>query len=155
MSMLSRFRKPGGFLQLVNLIESCEPEKRKNLLKLVSSEDPGWAHLVSKKTLSFERIISWPEPFLAELIAHLPDSIVVVGYHMISEDPLRNKWAQCISNERRITIKNMITESTNSPSEYFAATVKIIKTVRELEIKGDLRLSQFDPALVIDTRLAS
>ena len=63
--MLSRFRKPGGFMQLLALIESCDPSKQKNLLSLVGPEDPGWAHLLKVKALTFDRIRSWPAPVLS------------------------------------------------------------------------------------------
>ena len=82
MSTLSRFRKPGGFQQLLMLIETCDPDKQKSLMHLIGTEDPGWAHLVKIKALTFERIMTWPTEILMEITPHLQDHTIAMIFRM-------------------------------------------------------------------------
>ena len=161
MSMLSRFRKPGGFLQLLSLMESCDQQKKQNLLQLVGAEDPGWAHLVKSKSLSFERILSWPVDVLMEITPYLPDRILVTAYQMADALSKKNfsdchqRWLKSLPNIKAKEIYNLSQSAPINPIEHHAAAVKIIQTVRELEAKGQIRFSHFDPTLEIDKRIAA
>jgi flagellar motor switch protein FliG len=160
MSMLNRFRKPGGFQQLLLLLETCEPGKQQSLMKLLGSEDPGWAHLVKLKSLSFSRILSWPTEILMEITAPLPDRVLATIYFMAGDEtrfgspPLKEKWSQSMPSMKSREVQEMARTQSFSPAEQMAATIKLIQTVRELESKGQLRLASFDPALEIDKRIA-
>jgi flagellar motor switch protein FliG len=159
--MLGRFRKPGGFQQLLSLMESCDQQKRQNLLQLVGTEDPGWAYLVKAKSLSFERILSWPVDVLMEITPYLPDRILVTAYHMAEALSKKNfsdcheRWLQSLPVMKAKEIYNLAQSSSINPIEHHATAVKIIQTVRELEAKGQIRFSNFDPALEIDQRIAA
>lgn len=154
MSMLNRFRKPGGFHQLLALIEGCEPEKQKNLLSLIGNEDPGWAHLVKLKALSFERIMKWPIEILMEISPHVPEKIQIAALCKMT-DPIKEKWFKSIIGLKQKEIRQSCTEAQPLPSEQQAATIKIVQIVRELEEKGLIKLSQIDPSLQLDKRLAA
>ena len=160
-SMLSRFRKPGGFQQLLTLMESCDQQKKQNLLQLVGTEDPGWAHLVKAKSLSFERILSWPVNVLMEITPHLPDRILMIAYQMAEISAKKNasdypeKWLKSLPSMKAKEIYNLTQSTSVNVFEHHSAAVKIIQTVRELEAKGVLRFSHFDPALEIDKRVAA
>jgi hypothetical protein len=160
-TMLSRFRKPGGFQQLLTLIETCEPAKQKSLLHLVSSEDPGWAHLVKVKALTFERILTWPEEVLMEITPHLPDAILATAYRMAEQVSvgkplsLHEKWINCLPSMKAKEIRALAKTLAFAPSEQFSSSIKIIQTVRELTAKGQLKFISFDPSLEIDNRLAA
>ena len=49
----------------------------------------------------------------------------------------------------------LLTEAQPLPSEQQAAKIKIVQIVRELEEKGLIKLSQIDPSLQLDKRLAA
>lgn len=161
MSMLNRFRKPGGFNQLLALVETCDQQKRKSLLDLVGSEDPGWAYLVKVKSISFERILSWPVNVLMEITPHLSDRILMTAYHMAeamaksSHSDIHEKWLKSLPAMKAKEILNLAQSSAINPIEHHSAAVKIIQTVRELEAKGQIRFAQFDPALEVDQRIAA
>lgn len=152
--MLHRFRKKGGFLQLLTLIETCEPTKRKNLFHLVATEDPGWAHLVKTKSLSFERILDWPVEILMEITPHLQDRILAAAYAAAPTDK-QEKWLSSVPKLKARDIESSISSVSVNEDEKIASTIKIIQIVRELESKGQIKFAQFDPSLVIDQRLAA
>lgn len=161
MSMLSRFRKPGGFLQLLTLIETCEPAKQKSLLHMVSTEDPGWAHLVKIKALTFERVLTWPENVLEEITPHLSDLILANAYCMAKKasagknDQLHEKWIRTLPSIKAKEILNLAQSLKPEATEEFSTSIKVIQTVRELEAKGHIQFSAFDPTLEVDKRIAS
>jgi flagellar motor switch protein FliG len=156
-STLSRFRKPGGFQQLLTLIETCEPAKQKSLLHLIGTEDPGWAHLVRVKMLSFERVLSWPIEILMEITPPLPDHVLTTSYKMAEQISvsMQEKWLRCIPSIKAKEIQEMAHFQTLSPPEQIASVIKLLQTIRELEAKGIIRFTTFDPTLEIDSRLTA
>jgi flagellar motor switch protein FliG len=56
MDLLRRYHKPGGFLQLVQLIETCGPQKQQQLLTSIEKESLEWANEVRAKILTINRI---------------------------------------------------------------------------------------------------
>lgn len=160
MSMLNRFRKPGGFHQLLALIETCEPAKQKDLLHLVGSEDPGWAHLVKAKSLTFDRILSWPVEVLMEITPHLPDKVLAAAYLVAEQQSshgnlLHEKWLKSLPSMKAREVHSLAQGSAVTAAEQTASLIKIIQTVRDLEAKGNIRFAQFDPSLEVDKRLAA
>ncbi len=160
MSMLNRFRKPGGFQQLLTLIETCEPAKQKNLLHLVGTEDPGWASLVKTKSLNIDRVLSWPVETLMEITPHLPDMILLSIYHYAQaqssrDQNLADKILESLPSIKAKELRSLADSRTPNPAEQASATIKVIQTVRDLESKGLLRFSKIDPSLEIDKRLAA
>ncbi len=160
MSILGRFRKPGGFQQLLTLIETCDPTKQKNLLHLVGTEDPGWAHLVKIKTLTFSRILSWPIETLMEITPHLPDPVLATAYQMAEQlalqgPPLHEKWLKSLPSIKAREIRSLVQTAAFNIHEQVATGIKVIQVVRSLEARGKIRFSNFDPTLEIDKRLAA
>lgn len=158
-ALLQRFRKPGGFSQLLALIETCDPLKQKNLLHLIGNEDPGWAYLVKLKMLTCDRVLTWPVETLMEITTHLPDRVLAAAWSIAAPLPqgsqLQEKWLKSLPTMKSREIKSVIDSTSFSPSELQAAGIRIVQTVRELEEKDLLRFSQFDPALEIDQRVAA
>jgi hypothetical protein len=159
MSTLSRFRKPGGFQQLLLLIETCDPSKQKNLMQLVCKEDPGWAHLLKVKALTFERVLSWPSEVLMEITPPLSDLVLATVYQIaqnLQRDPLlAEKWLKGLPSLKAKEIQSLSQNQIFTPAEQSVAVIKVIQTVRELESKGILRFANFDPLLEIDQRLTA
>jgi hypothetical protein len=161
MSILGRFRKPGGFQQLLALLETCEPAKQKNLLHLIGTEDPGWAYMVKMKVLTFERILSWPVEIIAEITPALPDLILATAYQMAgtlkSKDGsnLQEKWIQSVPRIKAKEIQYLADFQTFSAAELTAAIVKVLQTAREAESLGRIRFANFDPQLEIDKQIAA
>jgi hypothetical protein len=158
-SLLHRFRKPGGFAQLLALIETCDPLKQKNLLHLVGSEDPGWAYMVKLKMITVQRVFHWPVETLMEITTHLPDRVLAAAWNIAGNDPqgseLQEKWLKSLPTMKAREIKSIADSTSFSSPELQAAAIRIVQTVRELQEKDLLRFSKFDPDLEIDKRVAA
>lgn len=153
MPMLNRFRKQGGFQQLLNLIETCEPSKQKNLLHLVSVEDPGWAHLVKVKCLTLHRIFSWPEAVIREITPFLPEK-VMVALHSALDPSQQERLKAAIPHMQLRNLEDQFSTGATT-SEQHAAQIKLFQIVRDLEAEGKFKFQTFDPILVIDPSIAA
>lgn len=152
--MLLRFRKKGGFFQLLYLIESCEPQKQKSLLHTVALEDPGWAHLIRLKMLSLHKVLSWPQQALEELVPQLSDQMVAVLYFELN-DVDRERWINAVSYKKTHKIKELIEHLKPTSAEKSTATLKLIQKIRELESSGEFNPYVYDPALMVEAQIAS
>lgn len=153
MSSIARFRRPGGLVQLILLLETSEKGKREELFEIVAKEDPGWAYYVQSKTLTVDRILGWPSPVLETIFIKLPLPFIAILSQMSNSD-VQLKIENSIN---RTLIRDLIqirTEKTFSAEHRFNVGVKLIQTVRELQSQGQLKFSTFDPGLEIDSRLA-
>lgn len=154
MSMLNRFRKPGGFVQLLQLIESCDGEKQKNLIQLIASEDPGWASLVKAKQLSFQKVLSWPQPHLAMVLERLPYRTLlalVAGSQSEQKMVVKNTlspslWARLMKD---------IEETPLETNEHKVAQLKLLSSIREMDQEGKIKLTAIDQRLELDPRLVA
>jgi flagellar motor switch protein FliG len=142
--MLARFKKPGGFIQLLNLIETCTGAKKEQLLKAVASENAGWAKLLQDKMLTIEKIFSWPPEAVSEITTRLPERIVGIALHGIKED-LRAKATFSMPVMKLRAIEEVLTGYKPNPGEIQAAFLKILMKARELEKGGELKLDKIDP----------
>lgn len=151
--MLARFRKPGGFVQLLQLVESSEPAKQKTMLQLVCQEDPGWGHLLSSKLLTPEKIMKWPAPVLMEIGGELTPQMAA-GLLVELPKPLGEKLMASLPS----TVGRAVRETMEvglPPGQAFASRVKLVQIVRSLVERGKLDFATFDPSLAIDLDLVS
>ena len=52
MSMISRYKRPGGFVQLLSLIETSTAAKKEKFLEIVRSESESWANAIEQRVLT-------------------------------------------------------------------------------------------------------
>lgn len=161
MSTLARFRKPGGFRELVILIERCSPDKQKSLFHKIAAEDPGWAHLLKTKVLTFRRILDWPPETLMEITPNLSDHTLVVLYKVAESYSKKNqlllheKLLDSLPYFKKSEILDQATVVDITISDQNAALLRLLHTVRELELRGKISFKNFDPLLLIDLKLVS
>lgn len=153
MSIISRYRRPGGLTQLVQLLETSEKPKRAELLDIIAKEDPGWAYFIQSKALSIERVLSWPSPILEQIFAKVPLQFVAILSQMADSDTQR-KIEDSINRSLLRELYQLRAEKTYSLEHRWNVGVKILQTVRELQGQGTLKFSTFDPGLEVDSRLA-
>ncbi len=154
MSMLSRFRKPGGFVQLLQLIESCDGEKQKNLIQLIASEDPGWASLVKAKQLSYQKVLEWPQPHLALILESLPYRTLlalVAG----SQEAQKQVLSKTLSPTLWARLNSDLQETKLEASEHKVAQLKLLSAIREMDQEGKIKLTAIDQRLGLDPRLVA
>ncbi|MFN7728474.1 MAG: FliG C-terminal domain-containing protein [Bdellovibrio sp.] len=153
MSILSRFRQSGGFLKLILLVESSDAQKQKTLLHLVSQEDPGWAHLLKLKTLSSDRILTWPESVLCRIWASSPLQLAVAIWQK-SPAVLREKIERSLPRTYQSSFRKALEETPPlDEAEFATAQLRLVLQVREMSISGQLDFQDFDPALLLQDQL--
>lgn len=151
MSMLDRYRKTGGFYQLLSLVETCGAAKQEKFLELIKAEDSRWADAVKAKMLDVTRIYAWSDETLAEIVGTLQDLTLAIALHAATE-PLRARLCKSISHGRKRKIDDLFESNKPTPSEIASTHMKIIETVRKMVHDGYLRLDKVDPSLHFDEK---
>jgi flagellar motor switch protein FliG len=146
MSMLARYRKPGGFEQLLSLIETRDSKKRDQLLKVIEQESPNTAECLRQKMLTIERVFSWDTLELKVIISEVPEKVLALACHGLG------------SEAREIVRGNLMRVQVDEFDSYFdgvkppqgqieAAFIHIVQKVREMDKKGAIALDQIEPDL--------
>lgn len=152
MAMLTRYQKPGGFLQLLKIIETCGRQKQDNFLGLIEGEDSRWADAVRMKMLTMEKILSWPNDALAEVASRLKEVTLATALHGLDAQNWE-KLSSTFSHSQKRRIEDMKNEKTPTDAELISANLKMIEEVRALIIEGYIRIEKFAPELVIDDKI--
>lgn len=150
--MLDRYRKPGGFYQLVSLVETCAPAKKEKFLELIKAEDEAWAEAVKEKMLDIDRIFSWDDETLAEIFGTLQDLTIAVVLHDANED-LKKRIFSYMTQARKRKIEDLMASQNPTPNELATMQMKIIETVRKMAHDGFIRFEKVDPQLHFDEKI--
>ncbi len=151
--MLDRYRKKGGFIQLLKLLEGCAPAKQAQLLDVIQKEDNGWATLLKKKMLSIEIIFSWKAETLAEFTHLLPPKTLAYAVKKLGPGMLE-KAITCFPHVKKREIEDIYATLNPTPGEILAASGKVIEKVRELTDNGTLKFERFAPELTLEDEAA-
>jgi len=154
MAVLSQFQREGGFRQLLQLVEMSDPIKQKNLFHLIALEDPGWAHLIRVKMLTLDKVLLWPPATLVQVISPLPIPLLAQLYSQITDEQ-RRILDQCLTDRAKRELKEFRDTHAAEAVEFWAAQVKLLQGIREMESLGLLSLAQIDPALAWEQKLAA
>jgi len=147
MAMVDRYRKAGGFVQLLQVIETCGPKKREQFMGIISQESPNWAEAINQKSLNYEKILSWPPEFLLEVVTvnMLSFATALKGLQPVQLTTFLSKFAH---HDKGKIEKAMVDLSPGIP-EISASQMKVITDTRNLMISGALKAEKIDPNLVI------
>lgn len=149
MGMLSRYQKSGGFIQLLQLIETCGPAKQEKFLKIIDEEDSRWSNKIRQKMLSMEKILSWNDQVLAEIAIRLNELTLAVAIHGLKPEDW-GRFSQTFSHSQKRRIEDLKEEKNPSNGEISASYIQIIEEVREMITHGYLRIDKVDPELAIE-----
>lgn len=148
MGMVDRYKKSGGFVQLIQVIETCNSKKREQFMKIISEENPEWAEALNQKCLSFDKILSWKAEAILEIIASV--NMLSFTASLKSLDPEKLElFLQKLSNQDRKKFELALVEAKPSPNEISASVQKVIGETRLLFVQGSLKADKIDPSLVI------
>lgn len=148
MGMIDRYRKKGGFLQLLQLIETTDAAKREKFLKMIHDEDKVWGNAVSEKMLSMDKIFAWDANAIGEIMVRLPELTLAVALHGMDKTREEIVLRTFSSGQKRRIHEAYSTKKPN-PNEINSAFIKIIEEVRGMVKSGALRFEKLDPALSI------
>ncbi len=148
MGMLDRYRKKGGFRQLLQLIETCTSSKQTQFMDIVKKEDPSWAMTISKKMLTMDLMFSWPVEVVGEFASEIPPRTLAIALKKVGQPGLEKAIATLPHLKKR-EIEEFFTILTPNPNEVHAASIKVIEKVRQLIDSGKIRLERFAPDLAL------
>lgn len=148
MSMVSRYQKKGGFLQLLQVIETCNQKKQEHFLKLIHEENPEWSKALTEKVLTFEKILAWPIENLIDVLEAtkiMPFAVALSGFDKDKQSEILNRFSH--SDKKRI--ENVLLEVKANPNEIQTTILKVVADTRQLIIQGVIRLEKVDASLVV------
>jgi hypothetical protein len=148
MSMLDRYRKSGGFVQLLTLIETCGPVKQEKFLEIIRTEDPDWADAIRHKMLDLNRILSWNDDALAEILGTLQD-LTLAFVLQASDVTLKERLTNLLPSGRRRKLEDLYKDDL-TPAEIATAQMRVVETVRRMAREGQLRFDHVDASLNIE-----
>lgn len=148
MSSLQRYRKSGGFFQLLSLIETFGPQKKEKFLEMIEAESPAWARTLREKMITFDRIFSWPEQIVVEIFKNLQPKTMAYALHGLKPEQ-REKIMAYFSHSEKRRIEDAITEGVPKPEEISTVLVKVIEQTRKMLKNRELHADKFDEALMI------
>jgi hypothetical protein len=148
MSMVDRYKKSGGFLQLVQVIETCGKTKREQFMKIITEESPGWAEALNQKSLSFDKIISWSPEILLEILAHVNPLTFATAIKSLEKEKLEAFLGKLSHQEKR-RLEGKMLEGGGSPNEVSSSMMKVVSETRLMLASGALKADKIDPDLVI------
>ena len=144
--MLARYKKQGGFEQLLNLIETSNPKKQETFLKLIGEESKPTVDLIREKMLSPDKIFSWEQSFLIEITTQIPVKVLAICLYGRSPE-IVTKAIATFTHMQKQEIQAMMNDKKPTPGEVDAANMKLIQTVRGLNKAKVIRLEKIDPKL--------
>jgi hypothetical protein len=152
MSMISRYKKKGGFLQLLNLMETSGAAKQEKFLKLIEEEDARWSEAIKTKMLTVKKIFSWDDNTVAEIVARLNDLTVATALHGLDE-AAKEKSFKMMAQARKKKIEDIMKEKVPNTAEISTIFVQILTEVRSLIAQGYIYIEKIDPNLVVDSAI--
>lgn len=148
MSMIDRYKKSGGFLQLLQVLETCGPQKKEKFLKMIQEESPSWATALESKMLSIERIFKWDANTIAEIMVRMPEGTLAVALKGFTKEQVETIFRTFSPSQKR-KIEDLAGTKNPNAAEIAAAFIKVIEEVRAMVKQGYLRFDKFDPDLVV------
>lgn len=150
--MLDRYKKKGGFIQLLNLIETSGEKKQEQFLGLISLESIAWEQELKVKKLDVNRILAWPADVLSEVISRIQPLTLCVTLHGKAKEDVDRILAQLPPITKRKLV-DQISELNPNPAERATCEMKLISEVRAIVSLGVIKLEKFDGDLFIDENI--
>jgi len=148
MPMLDRYKKKGGFNQLLQLIETSGKTKQEQFLALIAQESPVWEETLRKKWITLEKVLAWNPVYLSEIFSRIQILTLASAFHGFPEDKLTIILNAITSTDQR-KFQMTLQEINPNPAEKATSQMKILSETRALIAKGVIKLDKLDPDLVI------
>lgn len=148
MGMLDRYKKKGGFIQLLTLIETSGKQKQEQFLGLIQQENPVWEETIRQKTLTFDKILSWDTSYLREIFSRLQPLTLATALSGMSPEKTEIVLS-CMSVTDKRKIQQVLDESKPTPAEVGTCIQRIITETRGFINGGIIKIEKIDPSLVV------
>jgi hypothetical protein len=148
MGMLDRYKKKGGFYQLLQLLETSPAAKREQFLKLIEGESPAWEEALRKRILTINRVYGWDPQFLVEIFSRVQPLTLANALHGNPPDQVE-QLLSCLPPISKRKITDVMAESNPTAGEKGSCIVRLLSEVRGYISQGIIRLEKVDPELNI------
>ncbi len=148
MSMIERYKKKGGFVQLLNLIETTGKDKQEKFLKLIADENPAWESEVRKKMLSLDKVVGWNQTYLAEIFPRIPAVQMAMIIGGLTPDKAEI-FKKVLDFKTRKACEDILTEKKPTPAETGTGITKLFGEIRKMIQEGSLKFEKFDESMAI------
>jgi len=152
MGMLDRYKKKGGFIQLLTLIETSGGKKQEQFLGLISQESPGWEQELKRKMLTVDRVFTWPQDVMSEILTRLQPLTLCVCLHGRSTEEVEKILMPLPPISKRKIVDQM-GELNPTPPEKATCEMKLITEVRAIAASGYIKFEKFDADLFIEENI--
>lgn len=150
MAMLDRYKKTGGFNQLLSLLETCGVPKRQKFLEIIRQEDARWADALVAKMVDLPRFLAWPDAAIAEVTGAMLE-INVASVISSLEEAQQTRLMATLPHIKRRKVEDLLMTQKSSPGEVATSLNKMFETIRKLASDGILRLDKIDPNAYVDS----
>lgn len=148
MGMVDRYKKSGGFVQLLQVLETCGPKKYEQFMNIITSEDPSWAEAIESKMLNFDKILNWKPEVMLEVLANVNSLAFVTAVKGLAPDA-QAKFLASLSNQEKRRFETQLVDMKPTPMEVSSCMMKVISETRGLLTSGTLKAAKIDQNLVI------
>lgn len=148
MGMVDRYKKSGGFVQLLQVMETCGAKKREQFLSIITEESPSWAEALNQKLLTYDKIISWKPEVILEIIASVNMLSFSTALKGLSPQGLAD-FLNKLSHQDKARLERSLQDINPSPAEISSSQMKVISETRTLLSTGSIKADKVDPKLVI------
>lgn len=148
MGMLDRYKKKGGFFQLLQLLETSPLTKREQFLGLISGESPAWEEALRVRILTIDRVYNWDGQYLVEIFSRVQPLTLAYALHGSPPEKVEQLLG-CLPPISKRKITDLLAESNPTPAEKSTCVSKMLSEVRGFISQGILRLDKIDPELHI------
>lgn len=153
MSVLDRYKKPGGFIQLLTLLETCGAAKKEKFLQMIYDESQDWFNALKTRILTIEIVISWPQEFLTELTTRTqPITLAAIAKGPFSSEQIQ-KLQQGLSHGQLAKLRELSENKNFSPNEINSSIEKFLGEVRTHIHHGVIKLDKFAPELSVPNEI--
>jgi len=152
MGMLDRYKKKGGFVQLLTLIETSGGKKQEQFLGLISQESPGWEQELKRKMLTVDRVFTWPQDVMSEILTRLQPLTLCVSLHGRPAEEIEKILTPLPPITKR-KLMDQMAELNPNPAEKATCEMKLITEVRAISASGYIKFEKFDADLFIEENI--
>lgn len=142
MSMLARYKKGGGIIELVKMIEESPEPKRTQLMNMIKNEDPEFAARVEARLFSYEMFKTLEENLIAEIVSACPAKIIAMALVGEADANFITLIERCMAKSfaEYKGEKDLFVEQPPTAAQIDTARKKIIAEARKLEAEGKIKL---------------
>ena len=148
MAMVDRYRKSGGFNELLKVLETCNAKKREQIMTIIQSETPEWATAIEQKSITFAQIISWESNVFLDIVSSIPSLQMAIALKSLTPAEYQAVLKKLSHQEQR-KLELVYDEIKPTPLDISSGVFKVIGEVRDLIGRSVVKVEKFDMSLHI------